>query len=121
MNIKKFITLRVTSLNMKKLKYIHTKKRLTLEQIADLTNIELIEIAESCGINLSIYAQELEPGKYLLSNREKVEELLEKRWRDIRTEESVTTAKYALWIALFAALAAIASVIVSILQFLKPV
>jgi hypothetical protein len=49
--------------------------------------------------------------KNFLRDREKVIELLEKRWRDIRTEESITIAKLALLISILAAIAAIASAI----------
>ena len=85
--------------------------RLKLEQIGELDDKELCEIAQSWGIDISSTAQELEQGKYLLCDREKVIELIEKRWRDIRIEESITIAKRAFLISILAALAAIASAI----------
>jgi hypothetical protein len=85
--------------------------RLKLDQIDDLDDNKLCEIAQSWGINILSAAQELEQGKYFLRDREKVIELLEKRWRDVRTEESITIAKRAFLISILAALAAIASAI----------
>ncbi len=84
-------------------------RRLKLEQIGDLDNKELCEIAQSLGLDLSKVAQELEPGKYFLRDRENVVELLEKRWRDTRTEESITIAKRAHLISILVAIAAITS------------
>jgi hypothetical protein len=85
--------------------------RLKLEQIGELDDKKLCEIAQSWGIDISSAAQELEQGMYFLHDREKVIELLEKRWGDIRIEESITIAKLAFLISILAALAAIASAI----------
>jgi len=88
-------------------------KRLNLDQIGNLEDKELCEISRLLGLDLTKVAQELEPGKFLLRDRNNLVELLEKRWRDERTEESITIAKRAFWISVVAAIAAIASAITS--------
>lgn len=81
----------------------------------DLTDKELCELALLAGISLTGLAEEIESAKYLIKDRKGIIELLEKRWAELLSEESLIISRRALWISIICAATSVASVVIHFL------
>ena len=91
-------------------------KKPKLEEISNLNDKELSEIAHSLGIDLNGVALELEPGKFFLKDRNELVKLIENRYEVMCSIESITIAKRANRTSIVAVIAAIVSAIVSLIS-----
>lgn len=81
----------------------------------DVTDKELCDVCLSIGVDLTGFADEVEPEKYIVKDRRRILEQLGKRWSELLSEEALIISKQARWISVIAATASVASVVANIL------
>ncbi|MEW5799809.1 MAG: hypothetical protein AB1728_12475 [Bacteroidota bacterium] len=79
--------------------------KLTKQQISTLKDIDLIELSKSLCIQNNEVIKEIEPGKYIITSRKQLVELINSTRLDLITMRADRRAKYALIISICAVLA----------------